>query len=43
MISVGQPHYPNRFARYFFLATREVIGRHGLNAVLIPNLQERFV
>ncbi len=34
MPSIGQPHYPNRFARSFFLATREVIGRHGLNAVL---------
>lgn len=34
MFSAGQPHYPNRFARSFFLATREVIGRHGLNAVL---------
>jgi predicted hydrocarbon binding protein len=34
VFSASQPHYPQRFARTFFLATREVIGRHGLNAVL---------
>lgn len=27
-------YYPNRFARWFFLATEDVMGKHGLSAVL---------
>ncbi|MEQ8674712.1 MAG: 4-vinyl reductase [Aggregatilineales bacterium] len=27
-------YYPNRFARWFFLATTDVMGKHGLSAVL---------
>jgi hypothetical protein len=32
-------YYPNRFARLFFLAMEDVMGKHGLNSVLsIANL-----
>ncbi len=27
-------YYPNRFARWFFLATDDVMGKHGLSAIL---------
>ena len=43
MLSAGQPHYPNHFARTFFLATRDVIGRHGLNAVLMLSGLDQYL